>query len=125
MTATMQMRMRVAPLAGAPVFGDSRWLGKRGRQGIDRRRLVRAAAVAVDRTPLFRVAGDPEPIDPAGWEGEEYDDNGASRTIAGTAAFCGGLVVVDHDPARYAPYTDLVCDGDPAWSDRYYLIDVR
>jgi hypothetical protein len=133
MVATQLMLPRqtaLPPLTGPPTFGNARWIAKRGGQKIDARRIHRAAEVTVERTGVpfgpFRVVGEPEPIDTAAWWGEQPD-----YFVPDPWTFCDHIaldgVVVDHDPAKYAPYTDLVRDGEDTGYGYgpYYLLEMR
>jgi hypothetical protein len=77
------------PQTVVPVFGDRKWIAKARVSGcIDGRMILRAARVRVDRTPMYAIRGEPDPM-------EERE-------------FPYLAHVIDHDPIKYAPYTDLV-----------------
>lgn len=90
-----------------PVFG--RWPWEMPANAVPWSRIRAIAAVEVERTPLFRVVGAPEPLDREEVQFEDYP------------------LSVDHDPARYAPYTDLAHDGqDHGFGyGPYYLLEIR
>jgi hypothetical protein len=121
------------PLTGPPTFGHARWIAKRGTQQIDARRIHRAAEVTVERTPLFRVVGEPRPLDihekvevPEHVYLEHFDAGTLGSHWERRRQIAEDGVIVDHDPAKYAPYTDLVHDGkDTGYGyGPYYLLEI-
>jgi hypothetical protein len=89
-----------------PVFGC--WPWEMPANAVPYHRIRAIAAVTVERTPLFRVVGEPEPLDRGEVWFEDYP------------------LSVDHDPAKYAPYTDLVRDGEDSGFGYgpYYLLEI-
>lgn len=118
---TEQTALTLEPLT----FGSPAWIVRRGPEQIDPKRIARLARVAVERTPLFRVAGEVEPVDPDEYVRDECpkwiddEDDRPCTEVQLRHEVAAEFAIVDHDPAKYFPYSDLVEDGG-----EYFLVGI-